>query len=57
MTGAILVPIKGYFTMQRKANMLKILKKCVFADFIGFFAKQQSPACPPNQLLSLNKTL
>ena len=33
--------------MQRNANMLKILKNCVFADFIGFFAKMQSPVCPP----------
>ena len=22
-------------------------KKCVFADFIGFFAEMQSPVCPP----------
>ena len=33
--------------MQRNANMLKILKKSVFADFIGFFVKMQSPVCPP----------
>jgi hypothetical protein len=31
-------------TMQRNANMLK---KCVFADFISFFAEMQYPACPP----------
>ena len=37
--------------MQRNANMLKILKKLVFADFIGFFVKMQSPVCPPNKLL------
>ena len=43
--------------MQRNANMLKNLKKCVFADFIGFFAKQQSPVCPLNELLSFGKTL
>ena len=43
--------------MQRNANILKILKKCVFADFIGFFAKKQSPVCPPNELLSFGKTL
>ena len=36
--------------MQRNANMLKIIKKCIFADFIGFFAKMQSPVCPPNEL-------
>ena len=39
MTGTILPQSKGHFTMQRNANMLKILKKCVFADFMGFFAK------------------
>ena len=33
--------------MQRNTNMLKILKKCVFVDFIGFFVKMQSPDCPP----------
>ena len=27
-------------------------KKYVFADFMGFFAKIQSPVCPPNTLLS-----
>ena len=43
--------------MQRNANMLKIQKKYIFADFIGFFAKMQSPACPPNELLSFDKTL
>ena len=26
-------------------------KKCVFADFMGFFAKIPSPVCPPNKLL------
>ena len=43
--------------MQRNANMLKNLKKCVFADFIGFFAKMQSPVCPPNKLLSFGEIL
>ena len=47
MTGTILPLIKGHFSMQRNANMLKFLKKCVFADFMGFFAKMQSPVCPP----------
>ena len=41
--------------MQRNANMLKILKKVSFADFMGFFAKMQSPVCPPNELLSFGK--
>ena len=31
--------------------MLKILKKCVFVDFICFFVKMQSPDCPPNGLV------
>ena len=43
--------------MQRNANMLKILKKCVFADFMGFFAKKQSPVCPLNKLLSFGMIL
>ena len=43
--------------MQRNANMLKILKKVRFADFMGFFAKQQSPVCPPNKLLSFRGIL
>ena len=37
--------------------MLKFLKKCVFADFMGFFAKIQSPVCPPNKLLSFRRIL
>jgi hypothetical protein len=57
MTGAIIPSIKGCLTMQRNANMLKILKKCVFADFIGFFVKMQSPDCPPNRLFSFGTIL
>ena len=30
--------------MQRNANMIKILKKCVFADFMGFFVKNAVPS-------------
>ena len=37
--------------------MLKNLKKCVIADFIGFFVKMQSPVCPPKTLLPFGKTL
>ena len=48
---------KGHFTMQRNANMLKILENCVFADFMGFFVKIQSLSVPPNALLSFGKTL
>lgn len=44
--------------MQRNANMLKFLKKCVFADFMGSFAKMQSSYLPPPKtLLSFGKTL
>ena len=43
--------------MQRNANMLKILNKCVFADFMGFFVKMQSPVCPPKRRLSLEEIL
>ena len=57
MTGTILPQIKGHFTMQRNANMLKNLKKVRFADFMGFFAKMQSPVCPPNKLLSFGRIL
>ena len=31
--------------------------KCVFADFMGFFAKKLSSVCPPNALLSFGETL
>ena len=57
MTGTILPQIKGHLAMQRNANMLKNQKKCVFADYIGFFAKIQSPVCPPNTLLSFGEIL
>ena len=57
MTGTILPQIKGHLTMQRNANMLKFLKKCVFADFMSSFAKMQSPACPPKRRLSLKEIL
>ena len=43
--------------MQRNANMLKILKKCVFADFMGFFAKMQSPVCPLERTFALRRNL
>ena len=41
--------------MQRNTNMLKILKKCVFADFMGFFVKIQSPVCPPERTFVLRQ--
>ena len=40
--------------MQRNTNMLKKLR---FADFVEFFAKMQSPVCPPNKLLSFRRIL
>ncbi len=43
--------------MQRNANMLKFLKKVRFVDSMGFFAKMQSPDCPPNTLLSFRRIL
>ncbi len=39
--------------MQRNANMLKILKKCVFADFIGFFAKNIVSCLSPEYTFGL----
>ena len=57
MGGAISAPIKGNFTMQRNANMLKFLKKLRFCRFYGFLCKMQSPVCPPNALLSFGKNL
>ena len=42
--------VKQIFAVYCKyAKILK--KKCVFADFMGFYAKMQSPVCPPNKLL------
>ena len=41
--------------MQRNANMLKFLKSCVFADFMGFFVKMQSPVCPPERTFALQR--
>ena len=46
MTGAISPLVKGCLAIQQNINMLKNLKKCVFVDFMGFFAKMQSPVCP-----------
>ena len=41
--------------MQRNANMLKFLKKCVFADFIGFFVKMHFLVCPPERTFVLRR--
>ena len=47
MTGAILPPIKGCFTIQRNTNMLKILKKVRFCRFYGFLCKKAVPCLSP----------
>ena len=41
--------------MLRNANMLKILKKCVFADFMGSFTKMQSLVFPPERTFFLRE--
>ena len=48
---------KDFFVISQRVKQIfavyckyaKKLKKCVFVDFIGFFAKMQSPACPPER--------
>ena len=47
MTGAILPPIKGCFTIQRNTNMLKILKKVHFCRFYMFLCKNAVPSLSP----------
>ena len=47
MTGTILPQIKGHFTMQRNANMLKNLKKVRFCRFYGFLCKNAVPCLSP----------
>ena len=47
MIGAILPLIKGYFTMQRTANMLKFLKKVRFCRFYWFLYKNAVPCLSP----------
>ena len=47
MIGSILPQIKGNFTMQRNANMLKILKKVRFCRFYGFLCKKAVPGMSP----------
>ena len=55
MTGIILVPIKGHFTMKRKANMLKILKKVRFCRFYGFLCKNVVPSLSPEYTFVLRR--
>ena len=47
MTGAILPPIKGCFTIQRNTNMLKILKKVHFCRFYQFLCRNAVPSLSP----------
>ena len=55
MTGAILPPIKGCFTMQRNTNMLKILKKVHFCRFYQFLCKNAVPILSPEYIFVLRK--
>ena len=57
---------KDFFVISQRVKQIfavyckyiKNPKKCVFADFMGFFTKMQSLVCPPpNELLSFGKTL
>ena len=52
---------KDFFVISQRVKQIfaiyckyakKSKKSCVFADFMGFFVKMQSPDCPPNGLLS-----
>ena len=53
MTGAILPPIKGCFTIQRNTNMLKILKKVRFCRFYTFLCKNAVPILFPEHTFAL----
>ena len=53
MTGAILPPIKGCFTIQRNTNMLKILKKVHFCRFYQFLCKNAVPSLSPEYIFVL----
>ena len=54
---------KDFFVISQRVKQIfavycKYAKiKCVFADFMCFFAKMQSPVCPPNKLLSFGMIL
>ena len=57
---------KDFFVISQRVKQIfavyckyakKSKKKCVFADFMGFFAKIQSPICPLNKLLSFGRIL
>ena len=47
IAGAISAPIKGYFTMQRNANMLKNSKKSAFLQILWVSLKKCSPLSVP----------
>ena len=55
---------KDFFVISQRVKQIfavyckyakKSKKKCVFADFIGFFAKKQSPACPHERTFVLRQ--
>ena len=46
--------VQSIFAVYRKYAKYSN-KKCVFADFMGFFAKMQPSVCPPNKRLSSKK--
>ena len=56
MIGAILPPIKGCLTMQRNANMLKILKKVSFCRFYWFLFKNAVPCLSPEWTFVLRES-
>ena len=49
MTGTILPQIKGHLTMQRNANMLKILKKSAFLQILLVSLQKCSPQSVPRK--------
>ena len=55
IAGVILVLIKDHFTMQRNANMLKILKKVSFGRFYGFLCKNAVPCLSPERTFVLRQ--
>ncbi len=57
MTDTILPQNKGHLTMQRNANMLKILKKVRFCRFYWFLCKNAAPCLSPERTFVLWRNL
>lgn len=57
MIGSILPSIKGCLTVQRNANMLKILKKVRFCRFYWFLFKNAVPCLSPEWTFVLREDL